>query len=140
MAWLNQNDLHLPWWLPFIISHFNDSSFLCFAYRRMAMMFLSELNEKLYALSWCLFSITWDCIKISIDISLLKSNLSCLICSLVSGLEWSWKQTKKKKKATKIILVFLELFLRIIEFPCFKWKHGSDKFGGYIIGLLITQV
>lgn len=67
MTWLNQNDLHLPWCLPFIISHFNESSFLCFAYRRKAMMSLSEQNEKLYASSCYLFSIAWYCIKINID-------------------------------------------------------------------------
>lgn len=139
MAWLNQNDLHLPWWLPFIFSYFKDSSFLCFAYRRKTMMFLSKLNEKLYALSCYLFSITWNCIKISIVTTVfLRVMFFCLICcTLFYGLESSWKQAKT---TTKIILVFLELFLRIIEIVCFKWKHGRDKFIDYILGLLITQI
>lgn len=142
MAWLNQNDLHLPWCLPFIISHFNDSSFLRFAYRRKATVFLSELNEKLYSFNCCLYSVTWDCIKISINITtslkvIFLPNLLCCCLWLRVTLKQNQKKERQKKKLNHS--VFLGLLLRVVAFICFQWELGSNKFSGYILGLSITS-
>lgn len=50
----------------------------------------------------------------------------------------AWNEVENKPE--EITLVFLQWFSRVVEFAYFKWKLGSNKFWGCILGLFAPQI